>query len=86
MNKPAQKRASQRLRRRTGMVISYTLLGVLTLVFVLPIAFMLVSSLKGSDAIFADLRSWRCYSAVDLDADHLGRVLAQCSEKSTIAG
>lgn len=78
MNKPAQKRASQRLRRRTGMVISYTLLGVLTLVFVLPIAFMLVSSLKGSDAIFADLRSWRAFLPVgDLSLENIRYVFAR---------
>lgn len=58
------------------MAVSYTLLLLLALVFVLPIAFMLVSSLKGSDAIFADLRSWRAFLPVgDLSLDNIRYVL-----------
>ncbi len=78
MSNSVRKKSSQKLRRRIGMVISYTLLGILTLVFVLPIAFMLVSSLKGSDAIFADLRSWRAFLPVgDLSFDNIQYVFAR---------
>lgn len=67
---------SRTVRRRTSAALSYALLSVLTLVFVLPIAFMLFSSLKGSDAIFADLRSWRAFLPVgELSLDNVRYVL-----------
>ena len=78
MNTPLRSKSSQKLRRRAGMVMSYALLGVLTLVFVLPIVFMLVSSLKGADAIFADLRSWRAFLPVGaLSLDNIQYVFAR---------
>lgn len=68
--------SSRLVQRRISMAVSYTLLLLLALVFVLPIAFMLVSSLKGSDAIFADLRSWRAFLPVgDLSLDNIRYVL-----------
>lgn len=68
--------SSRLVQRRISMAVSYTLLLLLALVFVLPIAFMLVSSLKGSDAIFADLRSWRAFLPVgDLTLDNIRYVL-----------
>lgn len=78
MNTPLRSKSSQKLQRRAGMVMSYALLGVLTLVFVLPIVFMLVSSLKGADAIFADLRSWRAFLPVGaLSLDNIQYVFAR---------
>ena len=78
MNTPLRSKSSQKLRRRAGMVMSYALLAVLTLVFVLPIVFMLVSSLKGADAIFADLRSWRAFLPVGaLSLDNIQYVFAR---------
>ena len=46
---------SKRMRRNTKILGNYALLTLVALVFVLPIAFMLVSRLKSSDAIFAAL-------------------------------
>ncbi|WP_179404518.1 carbohydrate ABC transporter permease [Burkholderia guangdongensis] len=46
-------------RRRIGQAVSYALLTLFTLVFLLPTLFMLVSGFKHTTAIFADLRSWR---------------------------
>ena len=78
MNTPLRSKSSQKMRRRAGMVMSYALLGVLTLVFVLPIVFMLVSSLKGADAIFEDLRSWRAFLPVGaLSLDNIQYVFAR---------
>lgn len=78
MNAPNRSQSSQSLRRRTGMVVSYLLLGLLTLIFVLPILFMLVSSLKGADAIFEDLRSWRAFVPVGaLSLDNIQYVFAR---------
>lgn len=68
--------SSKSLQRRVSVATSYALLSLLTLAFVLPIAFMLFSSLKGSDAIFADLRSWRAFLPVgDLSFDNIRYVL-----------
>ena len=78
MNAPNRSQSSQKLRRRTGMAVSYLLLGLLTLIFVLPILFMLVSSLKGADAIFEDLRSWRAFVPVGaLSLDNIQYVFAR---------
>lgn len=57
-------RISRAQQQRLSVVLSYTLLILLTLVFVLPIAFMLFSSVKTSDAMFSDLRSWRAFFPV----------------------
>lgn len=67
---------SKRMRRNTKILGNYALLTLVALVFVLPIAFMLVSSLKSSDAIFADLRSWRAFLPVgELSLDNVRYVL-----------
>lgn len=80
MNAAIRGRQSQALRRRISVTISYLLLSVLTLVFVLPILFMLVSSFKGAEAIFEDLRSWRAFVPVGaLSLDNIQYVFARGS-------
>lgn len=70
--------SSQKLQHRLSATISYTLLGLLTLLFVLPIVFMLVSSIKHTDAIFTDLRSWRAFLPVgDVTLENVQYVLAR---------
>jgi len=64
MNRRTPRRGSRRQQRRISAVLSYLVLGLLTLVFILPIAFMLVSSLKTSADMFSDLRSLRAFLPV----------------------
>lgn len=63
-----QRRASQATRarreRRTGMVGRYLGRTLLAVFFLFPIVFMLVSSLKPDDQIFADLNSPRAFLPV----------------------
>ena len=68
--------ARKDFQRHTRMAGRYLALTLVALVFVLPIAFMLVSSLKNSDAIFSDLRSWRAFLPVgELTLDNVRYVL-----------
>jgi multiple sugar transport system permease protein len=52
-------------RRIIKLIVQYAINGVLTFVFIFPILFMVMSSLKPSnDAIFSDLRSFNAFLPV----------------------
>lgn len=67
--------ASRRPNRGSGTVGGYVVRTVLALFFALPILFMLVSSLKPDDQIFADLSSPRAFLPVgDISLDNYEEV------------
>src|SRR5918911_1505956 len=68
------------VRRNTAqmalrMVLRYAIYILLTMLFVFPIVFMIMSSFKGNDQIFADMRSFRAFLPVgNISLDNYGDV------------
>jgi multiple sugar transport system permease protein len=66
------------LRNRLTMALRYAINIVLLFIFVFPIVFMIMSSFKSKDAIFADMRSFRAFLPVgDLSWDNYTAVFTQ---------
>src|SRR5919199_602317 len=57
-------RTHPRSRRAGSLALQYATNVVLSFVFIFPIVFMIMSSFKTNDAIFADLRSFRAFLPV----------------------
>lgn len=59
-----------RTKLSAGLVLQYALAVFFMLVFCLPLLFMISSSLKSPQAIFADVKSWRAFFPVgDVNLD-----------------
>jgi multiple sugar transport system permease protein len=69
---------TQALRRASTTGLQYAANLLLAFVFIFPIVFMLMSSFKTNDAIFADLRSFRAFLPVgDLSLDEYAAVFTK---------
>jgi multiple sugar transport system permease protein len=69
---------NQALRRASTTGLQYALNLLLAFVFIFPIVFMIMSSFKTNDAIFADLRSFRAFLPVgDLSLDDYAAVFTK---------
>jgi multiple sugar transport system permease protein len=56
-----ERRYTRRMQRVSGLLLNYGLLTLAALIYIAPIAFMIVGSLKPDDKVLAEAGSWRAF-------------------------